>query len=87
MSKHAKLEKKAIDDVLGGEEEWKNVAKTDGESVLAACGSPALVRVSCKAGTCISRASHTAELLGSGGAAGVLAWHVAAVSPHPNGLV
>lgn len=40
MSKHAKLEKKAIDDVLGGEEEWKNVAKTDGESVLAACGSP-----------------------------------------------
>lgn len=31
ISKHAKLEKKPVDDVLGGEEAWKNVQKTDGE--------------------------------------------------------
>jgi hypothetical protein len=30
ITKHAKLEKKEVDDVLGGEEAWKNVQKTDG---------------------------------------------------------
>eukprot|EP00879_Flechtneria_rotunda_P007724 GHRR01008097.1.p1 GENE.GHRR01008097.1~~GHRR01008097.1.p1 ORF type:complete len:110 (+),score=19.69 GHRR01008097.1:640-969(+) len=29
ISKHAKLKKKQVDDVLGGEEAWKNVQKTD----------------------------------------------------------
>lgn len=29
ITKHAKLEKKAVDDVLGGAEAWKNVQKTD----------------------------------------------------------
>lgn len=28
------LQKKAVDDVLGGDDAWKNVAKTDGESWL-----------------------------------------------------
>jgi hypothetical protein len=31
VSKHAKLAKKQVDDVLGGDEAWKNVQKTDGK--------------------------------------------------------
>ncbi len=31
ISKHAKLDRKPVDDVLGGEEAWKNVQKTDGK--------------------------------------------------------
>lgn len=31
ISKHAKLQKKQVDDVLGGDEAWKHVQKTDGE--------------------------------------------------------
>jgi hypothetical protein len=34
ISKSAKLERKQVDDVLGGEEAWKNVAKTESELVL-----------------------------------------------------
>lgn len=32
ISKHAKLQKKQVDDVLGGDEAWKNVQKTDSKS-------------------------------------------------------
>ena len=35
ISKHAKLDRKEVDDVLGGEEAWKNAQKTDGRR---ACG-------------------------------------------------
>lgn len=38
ITKHAKLEKKEVDDVLGGEEAWKNVQKTDGR--LHSCCTP-----------------------------------------------
>ncbi len=31
ITKAAKLLRKQVDDVLGGDEAWKNVAKTDGE--------------------------------------------------------
>lgn len=34
ISKMAPIVKKQVDDVLGGEEAWKNVAKTDGECML-----------------------------------------------------
>lgn len=34
ITKHAKLNRKQVDDVLGGEEAWKNVAKTDSKSAL-----------------------------------------------------
>jgi DNA-directed RNA polymerase III subunit RPC11 len=30
ITKRAVLNKKEVDDVLGGEDAWKNVAKTDG---------------------------------------------------------
>lgn len=45
MSKHAKLEKKAIDDVLGGEEEWKNVAKTDATCPSCSAGQAYFMEV------------------------------------------
>lgn len=32
ISKMAPLMRKQVDDVLGGDDAWKNVAKTDGES-------------------------------------------------------
>jgi hypothetical protein len=32
VSKHLKLAKKQVDDVLGGEEAWKNVQKTEGKA-------------------------------------------------------
>eukprot|EP00775_Hariotina_reticulata_P009619 gene9619-9780_t len=35
ISKSAKLERKQVDDVLGGEEAWKNVSKT--ETTCPAC--------------------------------------------------
>jgi hypothetical protein len=35
ITKYAKLEKKAVDDVLGGAEAWKNVQKTDGTAPLS----------------------------------------------------
>lgn len=44
ITKHAKLEKKQVDDVLGGEEAWKNVQKTDGE--LMPGSSPVLFVIS-----------------------------------------
>jgi hypothetical protein len=44
MTKHAKLDKKEVDDVLGGEEAWKNVQKTDGARRI---GSPAHHRPGC----------------------------------------
>jgi len=30
VTKAAKLQRKQVDDVLGGDDAWKNVAKTDG---------------------------------------------------------
>lgn len=40
ITKTAKLTKKQVDDVLGGEEAWKNVQKTDG----GACSSSITVK-------------------------------------------
>lgn len=46
ITKHAKLEHKAVDDVLGGAEAWKNVQKTDGAASLSSAGlQPACVPV------------------------------------------
>lgn len=39
ITKHAKLQKKQVDDVLGGDEAWKNVQKTDGKSFRRLRGS------------------------------------------------
>ena len=35
ITKKVPLQRKQVDDVLGGEEAWKNVAKTDGEAAHA----------------------------------------------------
>jgi hypothetical protein len=41
VSKHAKLAKKQVDDVLGGNEAWKNVQKTEGKQALPAAAAAA----------------------------------------------
>ena len=38
IEKRMELEKKAVDDVLGGEKAWENVDKTNQGEVTRACG-------------------------------------------------
>jgi hypothetical protein len=61
ISKHVKLENKEVDDVLGGEDAWKNVQKTDSKSEQAkpACPNHIAVvgcrpQVSARAAACSS---------------------------------
>jgi len=37
VTKDAPLEKKEVDDVLGGPDAWKNAPKTDGETMISDC--------------------------------------------------
>lgn len=72
ISKYAKLEKKPVDDVLGGEEAWKNVQKTDSKQLQDirsdAADEGCLQRKACRA--VVSAVKAWTSFAGGGGGTG-----------------